>query len=306
MTRLEIIAMITDQFSGRTDKNTTMGFSITNALSEIGQRHDWQSLKEIETDIELLSLEVTLVDGNWDVSAKELSHETLFDSYTWASGDMILITGGTGVTTGWYEIASKTTDTLTLVKNFSDDEVTDLTDVTASWIGTPQWIVLPAGVNKVHNIMFLDGLSSYPIEMRSKTTVDREFPDPSYGVGYLPVVGYRLTDKIMLAPFVDTQYSVRLTTTSHPTLASGDDAKPTLDGVENTLIARVLMDLYMGEEFESARNYWEAQYEKSFRFLMKNDVRKTGTRYKAEPDFPLPRPNAVSDITTVRFDPYGR
>jgi hypothetical protein len=303
MTRTEIEAMIEDQFSSRSDKTTTMGFSITNALQEIGQRHDFQGLKEVETDISLLSLEVDFSSGAWTVATKTLTKVGEFASYTFASGDMIRVTAGTDTTVGWYAIASKTdNDSIVLVKSIS---TSDQTDISCTWIGTPQYVVLPSGVNKLHGAVLMDGQSSYEIDIRPKGYVDQLYPNPEYGLSTQPVLGYVMGGKLHLAPYTNTDYDIRLTTTSHPTLAAAGGSEPTLLGVENTLIARVLMDLYAGEEFPQTALYWEKQYEKSLNWLIKNDKRKPGTVFKAsgtgsQPGNVIP-PNAVSDISNITF-----
>ena len=296
MTRAEIEAMIVDQFQGDTDKATTMGMSITNALKEIGQRHSFQALKEVETDVDLLTLNIGLTAAAWTVATLRITDD--FSSYTWADGDMIAITGGTDVIVAWYTIASATATYITLEKSISSS---DQTDVTASWIGTPQYVQLPDGVHKVHGAILIDGLSSYPIDIRYKKPVDNMYPDPASSMTSKPIVGYRMGDKLWLAPYTSIQGTVRLTTTSSPTLASGSTAEPTLDGVENALIARVLMDLYGGEEFSTSATYWENRYEKTLRMLIKDDTRQPGTRVKGQVFFGRAEPNSVDSVNDVKY-----
>ncbi len=303
MTRVEIEALIIDQFSGLTDKLITMGHSITNALKEIGQRHSFQGLKEIESDIDILSLNVAISDGAWDEGDLTLTEANAFDDYTFTSGDMILITAGTDTTPGWYTIASKTDGNVIVLSSSPTDD--DQTDMDASWIGTPQYVSLPSGVNKIHGAVLINGTFSYPLDIRPKGYVDDLIPYPELGILGKPRYGYRLGDKLRLAPYTNTNYTVRLTTTSHPTLATARSSEPTLDGVENAVVARVLMDLYAGEEFASSRAYWEKTYERAFSFLEKNDRRKPSTLFKADGPGSRPgtdiHPNAVADITDVKF-----
>ena len=298
MTRLEITNMIIDQFSGRTDKATSMGFSINNALKEIGQRHDFQALKDVQTDIDILSLNIDISSASWTVATKQITAD--FSSYTWASGDMILITGGTSTTSGWYEVTAADVDTtnITLATSISSS---DQTDVSASWIGTPQWVSLPSGTSKVHEAILIDGATSFLIDIRSKQYVDSLYPNPAYALTSSPYLAYRMQSKLYLAPYITTDCQVRLTTTLYPTLASADASEPTLVGVENCLIARVLMDLYAGEEFPTASTHWERMYEKTFKMLVENDERKPGTRYRAEPFFSNSSGNAVNNIDSVIF-----
>lgn len=50
---------------------------------------------------------ITLTTGSWDDSAKTLTKTGAFSGYSFAEGDQIEITAGTGLTTGFYNIASK-------------------------------------------------------------------------------------------------------------------------------------------------------------------------------------------------------
>lgn len=65
------------------------------------------------------TLNVDITGGTWTQATKRLVKTGAFTSYTYASGDRIYITGGTGVTAGWRSIASKV----------SNDEI-ELTDTT--------------------------------------------------------------------------------------------------------------------------------------------------------------------------------
>ena len=299
MTRAEIEATIRSQFSDRMDQNTALGFFITNALNEIGQRHPWQALKDIETDIDLLSLALTVTAGAWTYSTLTLTQTAKFAAYTYASGDMIYITGGTDVVVGWYSIASKTSDNAIVLE--SAPVASDQTDMTSTWIGTPQWVVLPTVTSKVHGAILINGSFSHEIDIRTKDYVDSVYPDPASALTGDPWLAYRLKDKLRLAPFITSDYSVRLTTTVKPTLAAGSTAEPTLEGVENTLIARVLMDLYGGAEFPLAAIYWERRYERTLDLLIKNDIIKPGTVIRGHVHRPTREPNAVDNINNVRF-----
>lgn len=64
--------------------------------------------------------------ANWTVATKTLSQTGAFTQYTWASGDQINITGGTGITPGWYEIASKTdNDNIMLTTNLAAGDLSN-------------------------------------------------------------------------------------------------------------------------------------------------------------------------------------
>lgn len=61
-------------------------------------------------------------------ATKNLNETGAFTGYTWNSGDQIYISGGTGVTTGLYEIASKTdNDNIVLVDDIGGTNPSDVT-----------------------------------------------------------------------------------------------------------------------------------------------------------------------------------
>lgn len=68
----------------------------------------------------------TISAADWTVATKKLTETGAFTRYTWASGDEIEITSGTGVTTGWYEVASKVdNDNITLTTNVAAGDLSN-------------------------------------------------------------------------------------------------------------------------------------------------------------------------------------
>lgn len=49
----------------------------------------------------------TVTGANYTHATKKLTETGAFTTYTWASGDEIYLESGTGITAGWYEVASK-------------------------------------------------------------------------------------------------------------------------------------------------------------------------------------------------------
>lgn len=67
-------------------------------------------------------------------ATKTLSQTGAFTSYTFTAGDQIYISGGTGVTAGLYEIASKTSnDAIVLVADIGGTNPTDVTSSNGPW-----------------------------------------------------------------------------------------------------------------------------------------------------------------------------
>ncbi len=76
----------------------------------------------------------TLTAATFTTSSKNLNETAAFSGYTFTSGDMIAITGGTGVTVGLYEIASHTDDdNIVLVEDIGGTDPSDVTSSDGAW-----------------------------------------------------------------------------------------------------------------------------------------------------------------------------
>lgn len=77
------------------------------------------TLAELKSHLGIEGTPGPVVTGaDWTVASRTLTETGAFTTYTWASGDEIYIESGTGVTTGWYEVASKTdNDNIVLTTN---------------------------------------------------------------------------------------------------------------------------------------------------------------------------------------------
>ena len=87
-------------------------------------------------------LPMVIAGGTWDASALTLTKTDAFADYTWAEGDQIYVSGGTAVTTGWYDIASRTDDDTIVLTADITTNASDPADVTTTAIGgefVPHW-----------------------------------------------------------------------------------------------------------------------------------------------------------------------
>lgn len=69
---------------------------------------DYGSTSQIKSDT------LSFTDGVWDNAAKTITKVGAFAGITWASGDMVYISAGTGFSPGWYRVSARTDDVLTL------------------------------------------------------------------------------------------------------------------------------------------------------------------------------------------------
>jgi len=115
------------------------------------QARGWH--ENTETDVEYGVADVTKVavaisgDGDWTAATKILNKTAAFASYTWASGDQIYVSAGTGVTVGWYEIASRTDDDNIVLKDSIASS--DQTDVSTTLIGWDDAITVAADILRI-------------------------------------------------------------------------------------------------------------------------------------------------------------
>lgn len=73
-------------------------------------------------------ISVALTAATFTTATKTLTETGAFTGYTWASGDYIFITGGTGVVAGIYEVASRTNNnTIVLVDDIGGTNPADVT-----------------------------------------------------------------------------------------------------------------------------------------------------------------------------------
>lgn len=96
-----------------------------------------------------------LTAATFTTSTKNLNQTGKFSGYSFTSGDKIYITGGTGITTGLYEVASRTDDdNIVLVEDIGGTNPSDVTSHSTGWhwavdathetyeasdIGVPSW-----------------------------------------------------------------------------------------------------------------------------------------------------------------------
>lgn len=117
------------------------------------QAEGWHANKEFNVTLETAdTTKLAMViagDGVWTVATKTLTATGDFSSYTWASGDHISVTGGTGVTAAWYEIASKTSDDAIVLK----EEIADSnnTDTVTDIIGWEDALVAGSDILRMDN-----------------------------------------------------------------------------------------------------------------------------------------------------------
>lgn len=89
-----------------------------------------QGLQSITAAFKLSYVGFDFDNGSWNPATKELTSANAFSNYTYAHGDTLLITGGTGVNPGRYIIDAKVNNnTVRLVESISSTPATDVKSV---------------------------------------------------------------------------------------------------------------------------------------------------------------------------------
>jgi hypothetical protein len=106
--------------------------------------HPWEWLGDRMAYLNVAGT-ITLTDATWTVATLTLTKVGAFADYTFIAGDTIEITDGTSTTTGFYEVASKTSDdAIVLTTAISAG---DQTDIDATF--TQPRIYLPADLRHI-------------------------------------------------------------------------------------------------------------------------------------------------------------
>ena len=87
------------------------------------------------SDAVIRAAAVAISSATWNNTAKTLAKTGSFVGYTWREGDIINVTGGTGWTTGFYRVASKTDNDTIVLTNLDGTaiSVTGSSDVAATF-----------------------------------------------------------------------------------------------------------------------------------------------------------------------------
>ena len=308
MTRLQLRNAVIGNLQDRTDKNSEIDIALDLALEEIGKAHDFKDMITLQGDDEWYKVTQTFTDGTWTVASKILTKTGAFASYSFTSGDKIYISGGTDFTVGWYVISSRTDDDNIVLVAATGLSTGNETDVAATYMGDPGSYVLPSGTLRVKSATIVDGTNSVRIDFKTRDWIDEHYPNPAAGETNKPVVGVEEGGRIYVVPWSDSNYDIRLVTTSLPTLAAADASLPTLTVADYALICWATSYIFDLLEKERSSERWMRRYEnKALPDAIRSDNKKPAIEHLAEirtRDVRRTR-NSVTALDNVRFDGIG-
>jgi hypothetical protein len=229
------------------------------ALSEFTKSRGWKEL-ETTSDVEIAATALTFTDGVWDKSGLTLTKADAFASYTPTGGDHVYISGGTGMTVGWYEVdatVAQDDDVLTLLESPGEDA----TDVAATAIGNPEYIAIPTDAMHVVRVRLIDGTSSRRVELRTKGWLQERYPNIAALSHGRPAYGYedKSVGRIYLYPVTDDLYTFRVTVSKHLKAFAEESTECPVAGLDLAIVAFATAHAFRSvEQFENAA-LWDAQ-----------------------------------------------
>jgi len=136
------------------------------------QGEGWHCNKEVDVTLETADttkVATAIAAGAWTAATKTLTKVAAFAGYSWASGDQISVTGGTGVTVAWYEIASRTSDDAIILKEAIS--AADNADTTTDIIGWEDALVVGSDVLRMDSY---SASASTDVVLRNGMLYDRD------------------------------------------------------------------------------------------------------------------------------------
>jgi len=151
-------------------------------LDRVGERiqaYGWHCNREIDVTLETADttkMAMVIAAGAWNAAAKTMTKVAAFADYIWASGDQISVTAGTGVTVAWYEIASRTSDDVIVLKESIADA--NNADTTTDIIGWEDALVAGGDVLRMDSY---NSDASTDVVLRNGMLFDRDDNTFSFG-----------------------------------------------------------------------------------------------------------------------------
>lgn len=257
MDRTALRAAVGLNLAGRTDLTSVINTGLDFALNELTKAYGWKEL-EVTSDITVAGTTLTFTDGAWNKSALTLTKAAAFTSYTFGAGDHVYISGGTGMTAGWYEIGAKTSNNvLTLLESLGEDA----SDVAATKIGNPEYLSLPSDTLHVARLRLIDGVSSRNVILKTKSWLQTRWPNVAAVSHGRPLYAYedKSVGRVYLYPIPNGEYTYRITVTKALTSFAVDATENPVTGLDLALVAWATGWAFQSvEQFENAGR-WFAQ-----------------------------------------------
>lgn len=110
---------------------------ILDRENERVQAEGWHQNKEVNVTMsraDVTKMAMVIAAGAWVAATKTLTKTAAFASYTWQRGDQLYVSGGTGVTAGWYEIGARTSDNaIIMLDSIATANAADITTTLIGW-----------------------------------------------------------------------------------------------------------------------------------------------------------------------------
>lgn len=260
MTRTELLTAIKANLSGRTDKDTEMGLGIDAALDRLGKTFTFHDMVSTVADASIFATALTVTAGTWTEATKTLSQTGKFADYTFAAGDQIWISGGTGATSEWYKVASRTDDDAIVLSTSIGSDADGETDVTSEGIGHPTDLALPTDTYQVNQVFVVGDSESttYELLLKEPKWVKSRWTNPSTGSVGKPSYAYLESDRLHLNVRSDTENDFRFTVVKMPSLGGDGGDSPSVDLIDQFIVAHATYYVFASMEAWASAARWEA------------------------------------------------
>ena len=279
MTRLELETAIKRHLGNRADASAVLRIqeALNFGLKTLTKQHRWRDLRT-ETDLSFIrhTLSPALIDGTWTEATLTLvDTDSPFTAYLadgFETGDQLYVTDGTGVTEGYYDIASITdADTIVMSESIATDAAAN---VDGTKIGNFRKIELPSATKQMLSAILIDGTSSWEIKPKPKQWLIERYPNISSREPDKPIYGYIEKGWLYLYPLSGSEYTIRVTTDDTVVDFADDDAV-------NPLIELDLALVYWATGYV-LNSYGEFRKAAVFNALSQEELEKTRSDDKAD------------------------
>jgi len=137
-------------------------------------------------------------------------------------------------------------------------------------------IALPTGTFDIVELRLIDGVSSYPLILKSKKWVTELYPNIDADSTGKPELCYKEGSNLYLQPQCDGSYTIRITVLKLMDALDTDSEEPEVTSVDRAIVALASSIAFMSFEQFISSERWEAKFERALIVAIIADERRIG------------------------------
>ena len=169
------------------------------------------------------------------------------------------------------------------------------------------FITLPTTCQKVASVILVDGSSSYPLELKTKSFVLRKIPSVEDSTSSKPMWCYEFGRRLYVAPKSNADYVLRIGFIKFLTFVDGSSSCP-ISGLESYLVEAGTAFLFRSMQMHEEALRWEQMAQYSLNQMMEFD-RNSQDKIKKEM-FSINGPVQIDDdsnrVIPAYLDPFAK